>query len=337
METAGNGVPRPRASTAYSTVRSTDPIDLTEQLRDWCFDFAQLKSGAFNADAAIVNLDGVYVARLATDQTLLQEGFSPPNTISMFMPAAGSSPVFAQAQLLEAGQCVTMCPGASLEAVTHTNFIDIGVGFDLQACAKTLEWMGNGFGGVLTGTAIAAPGQAWIDDMLYRVNWILSAAVEQPEGLNNPEVRASLADLLLGAMVTFDGSPADIDSTTRAERASRRAAVQLARDYIHSRLSEPLRLSELCRHTGFKVRSLEYGFQEVTGLTPIAYVRSLRLNTVRRSLLNDANQRRSISEIAMDAGFWHLSQFSVDYRAFFGETPTQTRRRSLAGTAAISV
>lgn len=110
--------------------------------------------------------------------------------------------------------------------------------------------------------------------------------------------------------------------------------MRLATDLIHARLAHPIRLSELCRHAGLNIRSLEYGFREVTGLTPIAYVRSLRLNSVRRTLMQDVTSRgRSISEIAMDAGFWHLSQFAADYRTFFGETPTQTRRRCLVNLA----
>jgi AraC family ethanolamine operon transcriptional activator len=130
-------------------------------------------------------------------------------------------------------------------------------------------------------------------------------------------------------MVRFDNSPADVDATTRSARAARRVAVRIARDYIHSRLSEPLRLAELCRQAHLKIRSLEYGFREVTGLTPVAYIRSLRLNAVRSALQQTTSgPQRSISEIAMDVGFWHLSQFATDYRRFFGETPTATRRRA---------
>ena len=106
--------------------------------------------------------------------------------------------------------------------------------------------------------------------------------------------------------------------------------MRLAREFIHARLSEPLPLSDLCRHAGLKVRTLETGFREVTGLTPIAYIRSLRLNAVRRALHHTLAPQRSISDIALDNGFWHLSQFATDYRKLFGETPMNTRRRSRA-------
>jgi AraC family ethanolamine operon transcriptional activator len=167
--------------------------------------------------------------------------------------------------------------------------------------------------------------------MRVRVEWLLTAVKEHGAGLSNPQLRTSLTDHLLAAMVRFDPSPADIDATTRRAISSRRVAVRLAREFIHARLSEPLPLSELCRHAGLKVRTLETGFREVTGLTPIAYIRSLRLNAVRRSLNDASAQQRSISNIALDNGFWHLSQFATDYRKLFGETPMITRRRSRAG------
>jgi AraC-like DNA-binding protein len=59
----------------------------------------------------------------------------------------------------------------------------------------------------------------------------------------------------------------------------------------------------------------------------------MRVDGVRETLLHARTQERSISEIALDHGFWHLSQFAVDYRKFFDETPTTTRRRVLRGSA----
>jgi AraC family ethanolamine operon transcriptional activator len=184
---------------------------------------------------------------------------------------------------------------------------------------------------VKIGTTIAAPGAAWIADTTNRIEWLLKAVQEHGAALTNPRLRKSLTDHLLTAMLQFDPSPADLDSTTSRATAGRRAAVRLAREYIHAHLPEPLPLSELCRHSGLRVRTLETGFREVTGLTPIAYIRSLRLNTVRRALHEDASGQRSISGIAMDAGFWHFGQFATDYRKLFGETPSSTRHRWHAG------
>lgn len=312
----------------YSPVESTDPVQFTEQVRDWNFVFTQLKPGKLTADGAMLQLDGISIGSIDISHTLLHQGYAPRGMVAVLMPGAGSGDVFAHAQRLESGQCVTLSEGAYLEAVTHGRYMDVAFGFDMNECRDQLDALNEGSIGVGQGAIVAEPGRAWLDGMLARVDWLLSAVAEHPESLDDPLRRASLSDYVLAAMAHFDSSPADVDSTTRMDRAGRRVAVRMAREFIHSRLSEPLRLSELCRHAQLKIRSLEYGFREVTGLTPIAYIRSLRLNAVRRALLQQAPTRhRSISEIAMDTGFWHLSQFARDYRLFFGETPTQTRRR----------
>ena len=201
--------------------------------------------------------------------------------------------------------------GAQLEAISHEGYLDVCFGLDLTACRPQLEALTGGSVSFARGACIAAPGPTWTNDILGRVDWLLTAVMEHPQCLGDHRLRASLTDHALAAMVRFDNSPADVDATTRGARAGRRVAVRLARDYIHSRLSEPLRLSELCRHANLKIRSLEYGFREVTGLTPVAYIRSLRLNAVRSALQQKTSgPQRSISEIAMDVGFWHLSQFA---------------------------
>jgi AraC family ethanolamine operon transcriptional activator len=315
------------AAPGFAHLIATDAVELSQQTGEWNFEVSQLTKGALNAESTMLALDGVSILSITLNQTVRQRGFGPRNMAAIFIPREGSDPVFAFDQLVEAGQCMTVM-GGELEGVTHGEYQEVDLAFDLNVCQAQIEALNGGSIGVMPCTTIAAPGKAWIADMTARVDWLLSAAKENGGGLSNPQLRMSLTDHLLAAMVRFDPSPADIDSTTRKASAARRVAVRLAREYIHARLSEPLPLSELCRHSGLKARTLENGFREVTGLTPIAYIRSLRLNVARRAILDDSTRQRSISDIAMDNGFWHLSQFATDYRKLFGETPTNTRRRS---------
>ena len=109
----------------------------------------------------------------------------------------------------------------------------------------------------------------------------------------------------------------------RPPSARRRLAVQRARRYINEHFSEAIRLSDLCRHAHAQARSLEYAFREVLGVSPIAYLRVTRLNRAREILRTAAVWTRSISQIALDSGFSHLSQFAVDYKRHFGESPVR--------------
>lgn len=313
----------------YDHCVATDTVELCQQTGEWNFEVSQLTKGPLHVESTLLALDGVNLLHMTLNQTVRQRGYGPRNMVALFIPRAGVAPVFAFDQLVEAGQCMTVM-GGELEGVSHRGYEEYDLAFDMDACRSQLEALNDGSMGVEFGTAIAAPGPGWIADMTARIEWLLTAARGNGASMSNPQLRTSLTDHLLTAMVAFDPSPADVDCTTRRATASRRVAVRLAREYIHARLSDPLPLSELCRQAGLKVRTLETGFREVTGLTPIAYIRSLRLNAVRRTLHAASAQQRSISDIALDSGFWHLGQFSADYRRLFGETPINTRRRSLA-------
>jgi len=328
-DSAATGPLAATSAASYAQYVATDAVELCQQTGEWNFEVSQLTKGPLHVESNLFVLDGVSLLHISMNQTVLQRGYGPPNMVAVFIPQEGSAPAFAYGQRLESGQCVTLV-GSELEGVTHARYIESDLAFDMDACRSQIEALNGGSMGVKFGTTIAAPGPEWIADMTGRVKWLLAAARSHGSGLGNPQLRTSLADHLLAAMVRCDPSPADIDSTTRKTTAGRRVAVRIAREYIHARLSEPLPLSELCRHAGLKVRTLEIGFREVTGLTPVAYIRSLRLNAVRRALHDASARQRSISELALDNGFWHLSQFAMDYRKLFGETPINTRRRSLA-------
>ena len=88
-------------------------------------------------------------------------------------------------------------------------------------------------------------------------------------------------------------------------------------------LGEPLSLLNLCRELGVSDRTLHYAFQEVRGLSPMAYFRAIRLNAVRQEL-KTAPDTATVHEIAQRWGFWHTGEFAAAYQRLFGELPSQT-------------
>ena len=63
---------------------------------------------------------------------------------------------------------------------------------------------------------------------------------------------------------------------------------------------------------------------------PVAYLRMMRLNHVRRDLLAT---EAAVGDVAARWGFWHLSRFAADYRSLFGELPSATRARKRVALA----
>jgi AraC-like DNA-binding protein len=65
-------------------------------------------------------------------------------------------------------------------------------------------------------------------------------------------------------------------------------------------------------------------------VTPHAFFLRRRLNEARQLLLREDAERRNVTDIALSLGFSELGRFAVRYREMFGETPSQTLKRSPA-------
>lgn len=83
-------------------------------------------------------------------------------------------------------------------------------------------------------------------------------------------------------------------------------------------------IEELCMISNTSRRSLYYCFEYVTGESPHTFIKFLKLNAVRQKIQQSSPKVKNIHEIAYDWGFWHLSNFSGDYKKLFHELPSQT-------------
>jgi AraC-like DNA-binding protein/tetratricopeptide (TPR) repeat protein len=102
--------------------------------------------------------------------------------------------------------------------------------------------------------------------------------------------------------------------------------VKRALVYMRSNTAEKITLATLAAACGTPERTLLKQFRKFVGLSPLVYLRRLRLNLVRSELLQ-ADRETAISEIAIGCGFTHLGRFATEYRRAFGESPSGTRQR----------
>ena len=103
----------------------------------------------------------------------------------------------------------------------------------------------------------------------------------------------------------------------------RKQVVDRVRHHLDINQDRAVNITELCHSVGTCRRTLQYSFESIIGVSPIKYMRALRLNGARRSLLT-TNGNLSVAEAAANWGFLHMSQFAKDYQALFGELPSDT-------------
>jgi len=116
-----------------------------------------------------------------------------------------------------------------------------------------------------------------------------------------------------------------IESEACASLVRRRRIVSDARDYAMNNQDLAVTVPMLCDYLHVSRRTLQYCFEDVLGISPMSYLRSLRLNGVRRQLLHGAAgicASPRIGDIAAAWGFTNFSQFSCDYKKLFGVSPS---------------
>jgi AraC-like DNA-binding protein len=119
------------------------------------------------------------------------------------------------------------------------------------------------------------------------------------------------------------------DRLCQPEERGGRGAVREALDLIESEAGAIGTIAELARRVGVTTRSLQSGFQREVGESPISYLHNVRLSRARAELLHTGSGAgRSVSDVAMRWGFRHPGRFAVYYRQRFGESPSETLRRS---------
>jgi AraC-like DNA-binding protein len=116
----------------------------------------------------------------------------------------------------------------------------------------------------------------------------------------------------------------EIDPRRDSGRALRRYAED-ARELLHQRFREPLRLEDVARALYVSTYHLCRVFKEETGMSIHQYLNQLRL---RQALKELAHGDIALAELANDLGFCCQSHFTRAFRKEFGVPPGEARRRA---------
>jgi len=101
------------------------------------------------------------------------------------------------------------------------------------------------------------------------------------------------------------------------------ARVLRARDAIHARYAEPLRLGQLAREAALSPFHFLRIFRSAFGETPHQYLTRVRIEAAKRLLLADA----PVTDVCFEVGFQSLGSFSALFARRVGAPPSAFRRR----------
>jgi AraC-like DNA-binding protein len=90
-------------------------------------------------------------------------------------------------------------------------------------------------------------------------------------------------------------------------------------DYLSTRLNEPVTIDDMASQVGMSRAVFHRRFKEATTMSPIQFVKSMRLNNAAMKIAAG----KTVSEAAWDVGYTSSSQFSREFKRMYGQSPRQ--------------
>ncbi|MBM2620845.1 AraC family transcriptional regulator [Actinoplanes sp. LDG1-06] len=141
--------------------------------------------------------------------------------------------------------------------------------------------------------------------------------------VHRPLVARPLFEALMTALLYTADHPYR-ESLLRPEAPAKPRFVREAVDAMRAEPEHPYTVALLARIAGVSVRSLQHGFRGHLGMSPLAYLRRVRLDRVHDQLRSGDGV--TVAEAAHRWGFTHLGRFAHEYASVYGETPSTTAR-----------
>jgi AraC-like DNA-binding protein len=164
-------------------------------------------------------------------------------------------------------------------------------------------------------------GRSWI-----RLARQIAVDAADPDGLaHQPMMAERLSESLIVGLLVATDHPYREELLRPARhwqpRPVKRAIDAMAADPAHS-----FNVRELASAADVSVRALQAAFHRHTGVTPMAYLRDLRLAGAHDDLCRADPARETVAGVAHRWGFTHLSRFAAGYRQRYGVPPSVTLR-----------
>ena len=172
----------------------------------------------------------------------------------------------------------------------------------------------------------ALPLQAGAAQDWVRLVLMVHREFECPDSLlRHPLVWDPLVESLIHGLLLAADHPYRHALAARAT-PGRPCAVRDAMDIIEAGPHLPLTTSTLAKQCHVSARTLQEGFRRHLGMSPMAYLRVVRLRRAHRDLRSADPAYSSVACIARRWGFTHLGRFATAHKTMFGQTPLQALR-----------
>lgn len=315
-----------------------ETIDVLMQARatpNWSKEYIQISQGFFEGSLTDISLGPVQLFREKINRAVDQSAQAWKNCLTVGIPIKTKDGGFWCGDTLDSDSIIFIKPNAELK-FRSPQYSDIYVAaIDVDLLKKHDETTGEieSLDLSLYHGVVPAPKKI-CQTLRSSFHHILEGVSKNPDSLKQPAVRQELLSEVTGILHSSLYDLGEIQPHNSYQFVHRHI-VEKAKEYILSRNSPPSVL-EICQELRVSRRILHYAFQKVLAINPVTFLRYIRLHGVRSELMATPPGKLLISEIAYKWGFWTPALFSSYYRELFGETPTETLKKTNKKTISLS-
>lgn len=160
------------------------------------------------------------------------------------------------------------------------------------------------------------------------VSWLVAELERGAPTLRSSLAAAQIEHLLVTTLLTAQPNNYS-DELANPPQSIAPRHVRRVEEYIHAHADKDLTIGDLAAYAKVGTSALFAAFREFRNTTPMAYLKSVRMQRVHDELRDPASPD-TVTCVAMRWGFHHLGHFAADYKKRFGENPSKTRERALA-------
>ncbi len=300
-----------------------------QSLQNWSQEYDQLSSGQFEGRLKDIQLDSIRLFRESMKQSVMQNTHTPNSKINFMIPNHIQSETTSDQarQILSAD--VTILPydsDFSFAAPPETDYTIISVTterlrplFSHNVYSHLLSLRHSH--GVSVNAAIISKARNKLITILNQLTSDLDNHIYTQTELNQ-QLKAVQDHIMLTVIELCDWG---FDKSPNLKRLGNQHnhIVQRCHDYVTSADGSAASIVDICEMLNIPHRTLNYSFRKATGLSPVHYLRAIKLNAARRELLTS---QLPITDIAANYGFFHMGYFAKEYKRLFGDTPSMTRK-----------
>jgi len=306
---------------------SDDANAHARSLQGWSQLYDQISPGSFHGAIEGICTDSLHVFREVTNARLRQSCIVKSDAWWFGIPVREDVSFRLDARAIPCGEIAIRRGQQVFELMTPESFEIFGIVVQKQKLEEHLRQFHDATPpGDQEDLLLASPHLRGRLRLL--LHELLSQTLLHPEVTQSANAREAMEQSLMDAVADMCRQRSEGREVSRAER-QQAILVRDVREYLLSLDDRVASVPELCRNFDISRRTLQYAFEQVLGMGPNAYLKLLRLNGVRRDLSKRSALMKSVQQVAADWGFWHLSQFSKDYKQHFLELPSVTLKRTM--------